>query len=213
MNKTSPGFVSNTGGEEDRVGSKWSLAALKQEWREQGLNSSAIFAKIKSLIVKTLISVEPHIYNKVRRSNARRTTCFELFGFDVLVDEYMEPWLLEVNVSPSLSAPSPLDRKIKGLLLTDLYNLVGVATAPFTAGPRPENPQERNDALVVVEAEEENYRRGRFKKLFPVQQTLGQYTGLFEFQRHNNSLLWTHVTGRNAGLKRYFKRVKHPINV
>lgn len=36
------------------------------------------------------------------------------------------PWLLEVNLSPSLAFESPLDLKIKGNLLKDTFNLIGV---------------------------------------------------------------------------------------
>jgi hypothetical protein len=37
----------------------------------------------------------------------------------------MKPWLLEVNVSPSLSSSSPMDKRIKSHLITNLLNLVG----------------------------------------------------------------------------------------
>lgn len=47
-------------------------------------------------------------------------------GFDVLVDSELTPWLLEVNMSPSLSSDSPLDMKIKSSLISDMFNLVGV---------------------------------------------------------------------------------------
>ena len=43
------------------------------------------------------------------------------------------PWLLEVNLSPSLAFESPLDLKIKGNLIKDTLNLVGLKK-PFTGG-------------------------------------------------------------------------------
>ena len=52
--------------------------------------------------------------------------CFELYGFDILLDAKLKPWLLEVNISPSLSSSSPLDKKIKTMLICDTLNLVGV---------------------------------------------------------------------------------------
>jgi len=39
--------------------------------------------------------------------------CFEVLGFDILLDENIRPWLLEVNHSPSFSADSPLDTTLK----------------------------------------------------------------------------------------------------
>lgn len=52
--------------------------------------------------------------------------CFELLGFDILIDDTFEPWLLEVNLSPSLNCDSPLDQKIKANLIADLFNLAGM---------------------------------------------------------------------------------------
>jgi hypothetical protein len=52
-----------------------------------------------------------------------RGNCFELLGFDVLIDSDLKPWLLEVNLSPSLACDSPLDLKIKHGLFVDTINL------------------------------------------------------------------------------------------
>jgi tubulin polyglutamylase TTLL4 len=60
------------------------------------------------------------------KSQERRNCCFELYGFDILIDENLKPWLIEVNVCPSLSSSSPMDRKIKHTLITDLLNLIGI---------------------------------------------------------------------------------------
>ena len=55
-----------------------------------------------------------------------RNNCFQLFGFDIMIDDKLNPWLLEVNLSSSLSCDSPLDQKIKAGLVSDLLNMIGV---------------------------------------------------------------------------------------
>lgn len=63
--------------------------------------------------------------NSINKTQDHRNNCFELYGFDILVDENINPWLLECNVCPSLSSTSPLDKKIKTSLLCDILNLIG----------------------------------------------------------------------------------------
>lgn len=55
-----------------------------------------------------------------------RNNCFEVLGFDVLIDDTLKPYLLEVNLNSSLNTDSPLDLRIKGEMLSDLFTLVGV---------------------------------------------------------------------------------------
>ncbi|CAE8724700.1 unnamed protein product [Polarella glacialis] len=78
------------------------------------------------LIVKSLLSVEPVVSARTQMTAPHSSNCFELYGFDVLVDADLKPWLLEVNLSPSMQAESPLDWTIKSALLSDALNLVGI---------------------------------------------------------------------------------------
>ena len=75
--------------------------------------------------MKTLLAAEPHIVSAVKMNAANRYCVHELFGFDILLDRELKPWLIEVNISPSLHSDSPLDISIKGEMLKDLLNLAG----------------------------------------------------------------------------------------
>lgn len=73
------------------------------------IDDCKIFKKIEDIIIKTIISAEPILNNAFEMFVPYRHNCFELLGFDVLIDSNLNPWLLEVNLSPSLSCDSLLD--------------------------------------------------------------------------------------------------------
>lgn len=76
----------------------------------------------------------------------------ELYGFDILIDAELKPWLLEVNLSPSLGCDTPLDTRVKSALLVDLLTLVGLPTVDPVLRPptRPHRPAtaDRRDLTV-----------------------------------------------------------------
>lgn len=49
-----------------------------------------------------------------------------MYGFDIILDHKLKPWLLEINVLPSLSASSKMDRRIKTSLMTDIFGTIGI---------------------------------------------------------------------------------------
>jgi tubulin polyglutamylase TTLL1 len=50
--------------------------------------------------------------------------CFEVYGYDVLIEDNLKPWLIEVNASPSISASTDADRSMKMQVLNDTFNVV-----------------------------------------------------------------------------------------
>lgn len=53
--------------------------------------------------------------------------CFEILGFDIILDNKLKPWLLEVNHAPSFGTDTPLDFKIKKDLIADTIQLLGLS--------------------------------------------------------------------------------------
>lgn len=126
LNKKNQKYVSNEGQERDDYGFKWGLTALCKHLDQIGIDMDLLWSKIYDVIMKTLIAGEHPVISGMKRNCSYRTNCFELYGFDILLDSDLKPWLIEVNISPSLSCDSPLDSQIKTKLIADTFNLVGM---------------------------------------------------------------------------------------
>lgn len=68
------------------------------------------------LIVHSLKAVQNVIINDKH--------CFECYGYDVMLDSDLKPWLIEVNASPSLSTTTTTDRILKTQLISEVMALV-----------------------------------------------------------------------------------------
>jgi len=130
VNKHNEKFQSNDDAEQDDEGHKWSLSAFRQHLKDCNVDDELLWERIHDICVKSIISVEPIVRSSSAMYQQGKNNCFEMFGFDILVEENMRPWLLEVNLSPSLSICSPLDRKVKCDAVTDLLNVVGIDGRP-----------------------------------------------------------------------------------
>ena len=85
-----------------------------------------LWSRIYDVILKTLACGEHYVLQAMKKNGMYRLNCFEVFGFDILLDSDLKPWLIEVNLSPSLSPDSPLDMTIKTNLITDTFNMCSI---------------------------------------------------------------------------------------
>merc|ERR1719230_794822 len=53
--------------------------------------------------------------------------CFEILGFDVMLDWKAKPWLIEVNHAPSFRSETDLDRMVKFQALYDAFELLNIS--------------------------------------------------------------------------------------
>jgi hypothetical protein len=147
-----------------------------------------MWVRIYDLIIKTIITSEPAVTTACKKSSLHHNSCFDLFGFDVILDSNIKPWLLEVNLSPSLSTDSPLDYHIKSNLLIDAFNMMGIGPLDkkkevtsyikhrltFKSGknesPLRKKPNYMQSAKFIEhlrDTYEQYERRGHFLRLYP----------------------------------------------
>jgi tubulin polyglutamylase TTLL5 len=62
--------------DEDLKGSKWSLSGFRRVLRANEIDDRILFAKIKDIIIKTFISVEPVMNSAFQMNVPFRTNCF-----------------------------------------------------------------------------------------------------------------------------------------
>ncbi|XP_071196823.1 tubulin monoglutamylase TTLL4 isoform X1 [Salvelinus alpinus] len=106
-------------------GHKWALKALWHYLGSKGVDTTLIWEEIKDIVIKTIIASDPYVNTLVKMHLRSSYSCHELFGFDVMLDENLKPWVLEVNISPSLHSSTSLDVTIKGQMIRDVLNLAG----------------------------------------------------------------------------------------
>jgi len=101
-------------------GMKWPIRSLKlyliSKYGAEAANRC--FELIQLVVVRSLLAVQPVV--------TQDKHCFELYGYDVLIDSDLKPWLIEVNASPSLSGDTPADKKMKFSMIDDALALVDV---------------------------------------------------------------------------------------
>lgn len=140
INKNNSAFMQNQGGgscesegedeSEEESGHKRSLHAILKILMQQGADPDLIMEKIKDIIVKTVIVGQPymaHIYRSCQPDDYDNSMCFQILGFDIMIDRHFRPWLIEVNQSPSFATDSALDYEVKKNVIQDAFKLVNIS--------------------------------------------------------------------------------------
>lgn len=99
-------------------GGKWSFRNffLYVQSRYSAYRAEGMVKKIEFLIYHSLLAVQPEMMNSAHS--------FELYGYDILIDDKINPHLIEVNSSPSLTATTVADRFLKEQVLTDMLKII-----------------------------------------------------------------------------------------
>jgi hypothetical protein len=133
LNKMNTNFVASEGDEGDDS-SKWTLSAWNA-FMAHTYGPDAVrgmWRRIQDLMVKTVVASLPVMqkaYGTIFPDDRAGGQCFQLLGFDVMLDDALKPWLIEVNRNPSLRCDALLDQRVKTFLLDQLFYLLDPVAA------------------------------------------------------------------------------------
>ena len=113
----------------DEKGHKRSLHKVLARLKQEGHDPQKLMGEIKDIVVKTILPIQQelaHNYRTCQPADQENLMCFEILGFDIILDKHCKPFLLEVNHAPSFATDSPLDYEIKHGLFVDTFKLLGL---------------------------------------------------------------------------------------
>ncbi|XP_073401186.1 probable tubulin polyglutamylase TTLL2 [Dendrobates tinctorius] len=112
--------------DKERVGSgcKWTFGQFRSYLRNSEIDDVLLWQRIYNIVTMTILSISPSI--------PQYPNCFELFGFDILIDDTLKPWLLEVNYSPALSVDCANDVAVKKSLINDIIDLLNYKSSDLS---------------------------------------------------------------------------------
>ncbi|EDO36510.1 predicted protein [Nematostella vectensis] len=148
LNKYSSSYVQS---DDDDKGSKRKLSCVFKQLQSNGCNIETLWTDIDFIICRTIIAFMPNLLIEdqiVTLDLKQKLRCFQVLGFDILIDEDFKPILLEVNSSPSLkidheeeTSPgkveyflSTTDMEIKLPIIVDAMRLVHQYKASLNGG-------------------------------------------------------------------------------
>lgn len=83
-------------------------------WEEGGLRK-----KMQQVVKYTLEAVQDMF-----DENNKNATCTELYGFDLMIDDQCNPWLLEVNSSPTMEFSTPITEHLCKKVMEDTIKVI-----------------------------------------------------------------------------------------
>uniref|UniRef100_A0AAY4E2U5 Tubulin polyglutamylase TTLL7 n=1 Tax=Denticeps clupeoides TaxID=299321 RepID=A0AAY4E2U5_9TELE len=141
-------------------GSKRSIGWFTEFLRTNDYDVAKFWGDVSELVVKTLIVAEPHVLHAYRMCRPGQppgsdSVCFEVLGFDIILDRKLKPWLLEINRAPSFGTDQKIDYDVKKGVLLNALKLLNIRASD----------KKRNLAQQKAEAQRRLYGQGSMKKL------------------------------------------------
>jgi len=103
------------------AGCKWTLTQFKEYLLSKGEAYEHAWEKLWIRMSNVCILTLMLLVESVPKDTQ---CCFALYGFDLMIDSNLKPWMIEVNASPALNLDEATDRAVKNPLVCDTIRIL-----------------------------------------------------------------------------------------
>jgi tubulin polyglutamylase TTLL6/13 len=202
INKNNEGFVQNSG--DDESATKRSIEWFMKWLRANGHDDVQMWTRVGEICIKSILSIASHL-KQVSAICGANEKCFEILGFDIMLDHKLRPWLIEINHSPSFSTDSELDYRIKHDLIASSMRMMHMRAtlkkkfekydreesrrrlmssgAHVSTGNLLPGPLQPFSKSATIAKREKTATTTLFRKIFPVPETIDLYAPILEAEK------------------------------
>ncbi|XP_005993927.1 tubulin polyglutamylase TTLL7 [Latimeria chalumnae] len=178
-------------------GSKRSIRWFTEFLQTNDYDVMKFWNDVSELVVKTLIVAEPHVLHAYRMCRPGQppgsdSVCFEVLGFDIILDRKLKPWLLEINRAPSFGTDQKIDFDVKNGVLVNALRLLNIRASD----------KRKNLARQKAEAQKRLYGLSSIKRLSPCSSD-------WEKQRHTLERRKVELKERLAQVRKQISKEEH----
>jgi len=144
-------FSNNYGQEE--AGNQLSFKDFEEYMKEHNMEGDfkgKILPRMKELVKLSMLSVGKQLNQNDRKH------CFEIFGYDFMIDAEFNPWLIEVNTNPCIEESSPLLGQLIPRMIDDAFKMTLDVIFPKShkkgaAQQKPAAPPAQEEKKIILD--------------------------------------------------------------
>ena len=165
--------------------------------KNNNIDYTLLINKLIDIIIKTVIAGYEYLVSKLNEFNLNDRNFFNLYGYDFLIDNKYEPYLLDIDKRPNLFIYDNIDKIIKERIFVDTLNIVGIT--PFS---HDENQEPLDEIYVYDDPIEEAVEfafceltrpKGNFDLIFPFKKNIDNYAKFFRKKYIENEKFWEKI--------------------
>lgn len=157
------------------------------------VDPDVVFSKIKDIVVKSVLAYCERYKGFLQ--SLQTPSCknfFSLIGVDIMLDENLKPYLLELNCNPSILENDKILQFVDTKMFVDALNIIGVRPSVNCKNGYLNNGEE-NLKDCVEEYERYKQYGGGFELLFPTKDSIQVYEKFMKAPSNLTKKFWEYV--------------------